>query len=221
MNRGWREAIFRNAGLKFVSLMLAFLLWTAVASSPQAEIGFSTPIEFHHVPPDMEIVTDFVPQAQVRVRGSDRVVRLLSNQDIHVILDLAKIKDQRGEMTFPLTAENVRVPANIDIVQIVPAQVRLSYDRRVRREVEVRPRVLGTMAPGHRITKVTIDPERVAIIGPEQRVNAVDSAVTDSIDVSGLMGTQSYFATPQVPVDMVRLERPQRVRVTVTTSNQK
>ncbi len=51
-----------------------------------------------------------------------------------------------GERTFDLTSRQVRVPQDLEVVQIIPSQFQLSFDSRMTRSVEVRPRVIGTFA---------------------------------------------------------------------------
>ncbi len=94
-------------------------LWVAVTRAPIAEIEVSVPIEFHRIPDNLEISSESIPQAQIRVRGPERLVRGLRPPDIHVEIDLAGTK--AGERTFDLTAQQVREPRDLEVVQIVPA----------------------------------------------------------------------------------------------------
>ena len=67
--------VLHNISLKLIALVSAVLLWSAVSREPVIEVGFNVPIEFHQVPEDLEITTEVVPQAQVRLRGPSRRVR--------------------------------------------------------------------------------------------------------------------------------------------------
>jgi YbbR domain-containing protein len=208
--------------LKTVSLALAVLLWMAIASAPIAEVGFIVPIEFHNVPEGLEISTEASLQVQVRLRGSDRAVRRITVQDLHMVIDAANLeKAQTGERTFEMMAAKLNLPAGVDVVQIIPSSVRLSFDKRVYRNLEVRPRVLGSFPPGYNIKSVSTDPAEVAVVGPEKRVNLVEAAMTDPIDASGVLEKQTFVATPYVQDPLVRLARPVTVRVTVITEKTK
>jgi len=148
--------IFHNFWIKTVSLVIAVLLWWAVARDPRVEVVLTVPIEFHHVPPELEISAEKVPQAEIRLRGPARMVRELSAADIHPIIDLQGASV--GERTFDLTPRQISLPHDVDVEQIVPSQFRVSFDRRVSREVEVRPRVIGTFASGFRISEAAPKP---------------------------------------------------------------
>jgi hypothetical protein len=74
--------VIHNLGLKLVSLALAVGLWLAVARDPVAEIAVDVAIEFHNIPQDLEISSENIPRAQIRLRGPERVVRRLQPSDV-------------------------------------------------------------------------------------------------------------------------------------------
>ncbi len=205
--------VFAHFGYKVVSLALAVGLWWAVSHDPVAEVEVSVPIEFHRIPQNLEISSVNIPEALVRVRGPERVIHDMRPQEVHVEVDLAGVKP--GERTFDLTAQQVHLPYQLEVTQVVPGQVRLSFDTGLTREVEVRPRVIGTFTPGYRIATVKADPARISITGPMQRVQAVEAATTDPVDVSGTMGHGSFMTNTFVPDPLVQVVRPAPIRVTV------
>lgn len=219
MSRGaslFRRHILHNLGLKLTAVLIAFLLWIAVASAPKSEVGFVVPVEFHNVPEKLEVTSEELPQAQVRVRGPDRLIRQLTPQDIHLTLDLRGLSaNQTGERTYELSANKLSLPPSLKVVQILPARIHLSFDVRGQRTVAVKPRVIGSVAPGFRIADVEATPEEKSIIGPQKRVQAVDAVSTDPIDVTGVLGTRTFSVTPYVRDPMVRLADSDPVQVTV------
>ena len=206
--------VFAHFGYKVVSLALAVGLWWAVSHDPVAEVEVSVPIEFHRIPQNLEISSVNIPEALVRVRGPERVIHNIRPQEVHVEVDLAGVKP--GERTFDLTAQQVHLPYQLEVTQVVPGQVRLSFDAGLTREVEVRPRVIGTFAPGYRIATVKAEPDKISISGPMQRVKAVEAATTDPVDASGTMGHGSFVTNTFVPDPLVQVVRPAPIRVTVT-----
>jgi YbbR domain-containing protein len=206
--------VFAHFGYKVVSLALAVGLWWAVSHDPVAEVEVSIPIEFHRIPANLEISSVNIPEAQVRVRGPERVIHAIRPQEVHVELDLSGVKP--GDRTFDLTAQQVHLPFELEVMQVVPGQVRLSFDVGMTREVEVRPRVIGTFAPGYRIADVHAEPANISISGPRQRVQAVEAATTDPVDASGIMVRGSFVTNTFVSDPLVQVVRPAPIRVTVT-----
>jgi YbbR domain-containing protein len=210
----FRRWVLHNFWLKILSLVLATGLWLAIAPDQEpAEVAVRVPIEFQHVPPHLEISSVTIPEAQIRVRGPERVVRDLRSTDIHADLDLADAKP--GDRTFDLTAQQIRHQRELRVVQVVPGQVHLSFDTRLTRDVEIRPRVTGNFLAGEQIVKVLVDPEKITITGPRHHVEMMDAATTDPIDASGTR-TQATFVTNVYVADaLVQVVQPTPVRVTV------
>ena len=50
----------------------------------------------------------------------------------------------------------------------------------------MRPRLVGTPAPGYEVAEVVARPPAVRIAGPRSRVDELESAFTEPVDVSGL-----------------------------------
>jgi YbbR domain-containing protein len=208
-----RRRVLHNFGIKLLSLVLAVGLWVAVASDPPAEIAVSVPIEFRAIPENLEINTESVPRAEIRVRGPRRIIRSLQPADIYAEIDLVGMKP--GERTFDLTAEQVHKPSELEVVQVVPNQFHLTFDTRLTRQVPVRPRVFGNFAPGYQIGKITSDPAAISISGPRKRVEAVEAAITDPVDASGTIDHATFVRHAYVSDALVQVMDPNPVHVTV------
>ncbi|MGZ4731592.1 MAG: CdaR family protein [Terriglobales bacterium] len=209
----FRRHVLHNFGLKLLSLALVVALWLAVARDPVAEVAVDVPIEFHNIPENLEISSENIPRAQIRVRGPQRVVRHLQSADVSADIELSGMKP--GERTFDLTAEQVHQPKELEVVQIIPSQFHLTFDARLTRQVPVHPRVVGTFAPGYAIAQIVSEPSTVTISGPQKRVEAVEAAITDSVDASGTMNRATFVRHAYVSDPLVQVMNSNPVRVTV------
>jgi diadenylate cyclase len=209
----FHRTFVHNLGLKVVSLLLAIGLWLVVARDPIAEIEVKVPIEFHSLPDNLEIDSASFTEAQIRVRGPERVIHRLQPADVRAEVNLARV--QPGERTFDLTGRQVVVPQDLEVVQIIPGQFHLSFDNRATRVVEIRPRVTGNFASGIRVAQVIADPPTVMITGPHRRVEAVETAITDPVDASGVMTRASFETQAYIPDPLIQVVHPTPIRVTV------
>jgi YbbR domain-containing protein len=209
----FRHYVWHNLGLKIVSVALATALWLAVARDPVAEIALQVPIEFRNVPENLEINAEYIPLAQLRLRGPERLVRRLQASDVHPEIDLAGAKP--GERTFDLTAQQIHKPYELDVVQVVPGQFHLTFDTRMIRSVPIRPRVTGNFAAGYSINRISAEPLMTTIIGPRARVGAVENAITDPVDASGLVDRGTFVTHAYVPDPLIQVVDPGAIRVTV------
>jgi YbbR domain-containing protein len=210
----FKRYVVHNFSLKFLSLLLATGLWFMIARDEQpAEVAIRAPIVFQHVPEQLEISTESIPEAQIRVRGPERTIRQLKINEVQAEIDLTGVKS--GERTFDLTSQQVRHPRDVEIKQVVPSQLHLAFDTRMTREVPVSPRVTGIFASGAEIVKKDWDPLRVTISGPRRHVERIDAATTDPIDATGTSGTATFTTNVYVADPLVQVEGATSIRVTV------
>jgi len=210
----FQRYVLHNVGLKFLSLLLATGLWFLISPDEQpAEVAIRAPIVFQHVPAHLEISSELIPQAQIRVRGPERVVHQLQSNEIQAEIDLTDAKP--GERTYDLTSLQVRHPRDVKIVQVVPSQLHLAFDTRLTREVEIRPQVIGTFADGDQVVKVDADPHRITITGPRQHVEKIEAATTDPVDATGTHGTARFTTNVYVPDPLVQVVQATTIRVSV------
>ena len=208
-----RRYVFHNLGLKLISLGLAVGLWLAVARDPVAEVAVEVAIEFHNIPPNLEISSENIPRAQIRLRGPERVIRRLQPSDVYAEIEVSGLKP--GERTFDLTTQQIHKPSDLEVVQVVPSQLHLMFDTRLTRQIPVQPRVVGTFASGYGIERVVVEPATITISGPKKHVEAVESAITDPMDVSGAISRVTFSRHPYVSDPLIQVASSDPVHVTV------
>jgi YbbR domain-containing protein len=207
--------VLNNVGLKLVSLAIAVLLWWVVGRDPTIEIPMTVPLEFHHAPDKLEMNSDSPLQAEITMRGPERLLRQISASDVHAVLDLQGAVP--GERTFDLTPKQIRVPRNVDVTQVTPAQFHINFDHSATRSVEVEPRIIGSLLSGYSIAEVKADPAQIMIVGPQKRVDGVENALTDPVDATGVVGKATFTTHAYVADPLVRVQKPGTIHVTVTT----
>lgn len=211
-----RHLIFDNALLKITSLIIAILMWYGVAHEPVAEISVRVPIEFSEPPKNLDFASDVAPQAQVWLRGPARVLRDLQAESVHVVIDLRGATT--GEHTYDITAEQVHVPQNVDVLQITPSRLRLDFDTPETRQVAVKPRIVGTLPPGYGIELITVIPSTVTLTGPSRHVDAIDNALTDPVDITGIAGQSTVDTRAYLPDPLVHISGSNAVQVTIVSA---
>lgn len=212
----FRKYVVRNLALKIVALAVAIFLWWSVGNDPIVEIPITVPLEFHHAPDNLDMTSSSPLQAEITMRGPERLLRTITPAEVHAIINLDGVSG--GERTFDITPKQVHLPHNVEVVQVVPAQIQVTFDRNAVRTVAVEPRVIGTLLSGYEITGVTADPAKIAIVGPERRLETISSALTDPVDASGVVGTATFTTHAYAADPLVRVQNPQPVHVTVTTA---
>lgn len=213
LEKFFRNNVVHNLSLKLLSLALAVGLWMALAGEPVSEVAVDVPISFHNMPVNLEISSESIPKAQIRLRGPERIIRRLQPSDIYAEIELANVKP--GERTFDLTAAQIHHPRELSIVQVVPSDVHLAFDLRMTREIPVQPRVIGSFVEGYKIGQIQVEPPTVRVAGPRHRVEAIESATTDPMDITGAITPMTFMRRPYVQDPLVQVASPDPVRITI------
>lgn len=205
---------FRHLGLKLLSLIVAVFLWYVVAGEQVVERSLRVPLELQNIPESLEVVGDVPSQVDVRVRGPSGTLSRLSGGDVVAVLDLRAARP--GSRLFHLTPDQVQAPFGVEVAQVSPATIALTFERSGTRTVPVVPSVEGEPAPGYTIVEVTSDPAEVEVVGPETVLRGLTRAITEPVVVTGARSTVPETVTIGVPDSSVRLKTPRSARVTVT-----
>jgi YbbR domain-containing protein len=204
---------FRNVGLKFLSICIAALLWLVVAGDRVVERAIRVPIEFQNLPQGLEIVGDPMEGVDVRLRGSSGALGRLGPGDTSAVIDLRNARP--GRRLFHITATQIKVPYGLDVVQIAPATLPITFENSAVRVVQVRPSVEGRPAPGYEVGGVTTDPATVEVIGPESALRGLDEAMTEPVSIANATRPIREIVTVGVADPAVHLRSPQTAVVTV------
>jgi YbbR domain-containing protein len=205
--------IFRNLGLKVLSVVLALVLWVSVAGQKHAERALRVPVEFQNIPEDLELIGETPSLADVRVRGPASALSQLRSGDLVVLVDLSTAR--AGRRMFHLTPEQVAAPTGVRVQHVVPATIGLTFETSVTKSVPVVATVEGEPAPGYVVGQVVATPAVVDVIGPESVVRRLTRATTEPVSVNGASGRVRDTVTIGLSEDTARLSVPRSAVVTV------
>jgi YbbR domain-containing protein len=174
---------FRHFGLKLVSVGIAVLLWMNVAGEETVERGLRAPLELQQFPSGLEIQGEPPSTVDVRVRGTSGALSRVGAGDIVGVIDLHAARP--GNRLFPMTPDQIRVPTGIEVVQVMPSTIALTFEAALTREVPVVPSIEGIPAPGYVVVgRPSVSPERLEIIGPETSVKRAIEAITETVSIA-------------------------------------
>jgi len=207
---------FRNLGLKFLSTLVAILLWLVVAGERVVERVMRAPVEFQNLPAGLELVGNPPDTVEVRLRGSSGALSRMAAGDMAAVIDLATARP--GRRLFHIAQNQVTVPYGIDIVQVGPSTLTMEFEMSAIRQVKVEPDIEGRPAVGYEVTHVTSDPATVEVAGPESALKRLAAAITEPVSVTDQTRSVREVVTIGVPDSSLRLRTPQTAVVTVTIS---
>ena len=197
-----KRLLTENPGWKLFSLVVATILWYALVGETEFATSLPVSVQFRNVPQDLELSLEPLDRVFVRLRGPATRLNASALREVGVVFDLAQVQSP-GDRTFSLTRENLQLPPGVEVSRVVPSQVRLTFERRITRDVPVEVRFSGPPPRGYRITGQQARPDNVRVVGPEARVQSIQSVHTDPIDLSSTFGNAefrvpAFVADPQV-----------------------
>jgi YbbR domain-containing protein len=204
---------FRHIGLKVVSIGLAALLWLVVSGEQIVERALRIPLEFTNLSPQFEVVGYPPNVVDVRVRGSSGSLSRIAAGELVAVVDLRGARE--GPRLFPLASADVRAPFGVEVVQVTPSTVSMTFEKSASKVVPIVPEVEGEPASGFAVGTVTAEPPTVEVRGPTSALTGLTAAITETVSVAGATAPVTEMVNVGVTDPAVRLTAAQMVRVTV------
>jgi len=118
-----RQVLLHNWWLKLASLGLAYVLWVVVTQAPPVEVGLTVPLELRNLSENLQVAGEIPTRVHLHVRGPEGQLRMLEPEEVGVAVDLAGAT--AGSHSYRLETANVELPPGVEVVRIIPNEVRL------------------------------------------------------------------------------------------------
>ncbi len=198
-----KNTVFRNPGLKLVSLFAAYVVWFLIMnisnpvtirtiSNVPVNISNASYIESQNL---SYRIADGFDTISVTVRGNRRVVERLNATSFNVGADLTQIVDMTSKpVMVPVTAS--AVPGiTLESIDTYPQNIQIVLEDMDSGDFLLNASVGGTSpARGYEVGKMSTNPERLTIRGPKSLIERIDR-VQAEVDVTGLYSDTSLIPT--------------------------
>ncbi len=182
-----KKFFFENIGLKIAAVLLSIALWVFVTSRGQSEMSVDVPLEFQNIPAGLEIVNHSVKTVSLTIKGQDRFIKNIKPADIRVSVDLGKAR--KGEDTFFIHGEDVKLPHAVTVTSIDPSSVKVLLEETITKTVKVVPLITGAPERGYYVKSVDVTPQTVIIEGTRSEIARIKNIRTEPLDITGLNET--------------------------------
>ena len=204
VTRRWvREFLTQDWTLKLLALAITLGLWFAVTGQRAPATVRLRGVQLAFLrPADMEISNDPRDEVEVTLSGNRRALDSLNVRNLIVNVDISNARP--GERVVQLTPErggivSMELPDGVRIEKIEPSTVPVRLERLTEQLREVRVQFDGQPAEGYEVRAVEITPNRVNVRGPQSRVEALQTASTETISLDGRRET---FVEQQIAIDI-------------------
>ena len=190
------------------SLVLAVFLWSSliIAQSQILERIVSVPVGYSASPPNLTLVGDRQREVRLHLAGPKSELDAMNLAQLSAKINLAKT--EAGKQTFPITAENIKLPEDVRLLEVVPSSIELVLAEIEEQEVTIKPQLVGKLPGGMKIISIEVSPEKLMVLSPVSggKKLAAVSVMTTPIYLESIYNDTSIFckiiAPPGVqPVD--------------------
>jgi YbbR domain-containing protein len=184
--RWLRKLFLEDWGLKLLALAITVVLWLAVTGQNKPVTLRVTGVQLNFLRPDgLEISNEPPGTVDVILTGSKDKLDRIGPRDLIANVDLS---DQKaGERIIKLTLDRVKMDLQEDVkIQgFHPATVPIRLEPSVETPLEVEVKFEGKLPEGYEITGVNVNPAKIRVRGPADRINALHKAITETVWLDG------------------------------------
>jgi len=108
---------------KVAALAAVSLLWFVLVKRQDTEVGFSVPLAYRNVPPELMIEEKDVQEVYVSVRGSPEILNFLDPKRLRVTLNLRKATE--GWQHYTISPAEINLPLGLQLTGVSPSELQL------------------------------------------------------------------------------------------------
>ena len=182
-----RKLFLEDWGLKLLALGITVALWLGVTGQNKPVTLRVSGVQLNFLQPaGLEISNDPPATVDVILTGSKDKLDRIGPRDLIANVDLS---DQKaGERVIKLTLDRVKVDLQEDVkIQgFHPMSVPIRLEPVVEKQLEVEVKFEGKLPEGYEVGSVSVNPARIRLRGPADRINALRKAVTETVWLDGM-----------------------------------
>jgi len=192
-----RSLLFKNLGLKILSLCFAVVLWYSVVSERQTNLLVTVPLTFVNVPKTMKVKMVSAERVSLNLEGPVSALKTMEIGKIRGTIDLMRAHE--GKSRFELLPSHFNVPAGVKVTGISPEIVYVILEKLLTFKLPVKPRLKGKPDSHYAIRKVYTVPKYVWVKGDRKALSSIDNIPTDVVKVEGLKEDLRKIVPLEVP----------------------
>lgn len=194
MNMPDRKTRWKLLPQILASLVVAVFFWSTliIAQGQMLEKIISVPVEYTAPPANLMLAGEKQKEVRLHLAGPRSDLDSINPSQLNVTVDLSKAA--AGTQTFPITAENIRLPRDVKLLDVVPSGVELTLAEIEQREVPIKPQLIGKLPDGLKILDLKVIPPKVKVLSPAAvGKQQVASIITTPIYLEGIYSDANVF----------------------------
>jgi uncharacterized protein (TIGR00159 family) len=176
------------------SLALAVFFWSTliISQGEMLEKIVTVPVGYTASPSNLSLVGDKQKEVHLHLAGPRSDLESINPAQLSVKIDLSKTV--AGKQTFLITDENIQLPGDVKLLDVIPSSVELVLAEIEEREVTIKPQLIGKLPGNLRMLAIEVVPEKVRVLSPvAEGKNKVNSVTTTPIYLESIYNDTKIF----------------------------
>ena len=213
-----RHHFFSNL-LPKASLLLAVCLFWGLITTRQGQITTVTaPVRLHGIPDGIVLLRTLPEDVTVQIKSMSSLTPPPSKLDLTAEVDASKITE--GTTSLRINHADITAPSGMIITTVSPVSIRVSAEKKLRKNVPVKASLKGRLPKGFTLSNVTCKPDSIEIEGPASQMTLITSVATEDIDASQLKAGEEYQKNLRLPEKQVSILRDVPITVKLIARKQ-
>jgi uncharacterized protein (TIGR00159 family) len=176
------------------SIALAVFFWSTliISQSEMLERVITVPVGYSASPPDLILVGDKQKEVRLHLAGPKSDLDSINPAQLSVKIDLSKTV--KGKQTFPITDENIQLPGDVKLLDVIPSSVELTLAEIEEREVTIKPQLVGKLPGKMKILNIEVVPRQVKVLTPvDEQKSKVFHVITTPIYLESISNDTKIY----------------------------
>jgi YbbR domain-containing protein len=207
----FRRHILKDFKLKILSLVLALMLWVAVAYMGESRMSIAVRVSAENLGRNLIISKLDPDEVLVTLDGPISTLKGIRARDVRILLDLTNVRE--GRQIFNLNKDNVSRPEGLKVEAIKPDYVVMETDTLMEKKLKTIVK-LDKKWMGLYVVK-SWTPRSVTVEGSRDTLKGIDSIQTLRVDGSFMSEEEEVDVGFDTKDMVVRKIVPDNVKVTL------
>ncbi len=206
-----KQRVFSNLFPKLFLLLGVCFFWVLITTRQGLIATVTAPVRLHGVPEGIILLRTLPEDVTVQIKALSSLAPPPSKLDLTAEVDASGILE--GTTTLRISHADIAAPPGMVITSVVPSSVRVSAEKKLRKNVPVIVSLKGKFPPGLSSSNVFCEPATVDVEGPASQVSQVVSVATEDIDASQLKKGKEFLRNLRLPERQVSVLRDAPVTI--------
>jgi hypothetical protein len=178
----YKKEAFEITVAALVSIVFVSSVWFSFFKGLETLTTVDTPIDYLNRDAKVEILETSINSVNLHLSGSGPLIKSIRPEQVKVRIDLADA--MIGKNTFSITEEQISLPPGIRLKSVSPSTVDVMLDFPTGKELPVQVDWVGKLANNLIMTRVTLSPATIKLVGSTQLLKSKSTVYTESISLN-------------------------------------